>query len=173
MTRPIFDTIIHSNDMIEWSVVYAKGRLTSHNCTFEKLGFDPFDFFNSNNIIQEGFFYQNYSKGGSERMYFSTENAGRIDYFRQTIEQWKTENLIPDYEYSYLLARIIESISFVSNTAGVYGALLTHWEQRAKKPIVFSKDVAKETDHLNIQFVNQKIEDLIENQEEELQMELK
>lgn len=69
------------NDMIEWSVVYAKGRLTSHNCTFEKLGFDPFDFFNSNNIIQEGFFYQNYSKGGSERMYFSTENAGRIDYF--------------------------------------------------------------------------------------------
>ena len=27
------------NDMIEWSVVYAKGRLTSHNCTFEKLCF--------------------------------------------------------------------------------------------------------------------------------------
>lgn len=151
------------NDMIEWSVVYAKGRLTSHNCTFEKLGFDPFDFFNSNNIIQEGFFYQNYSKGGSERMYFSTENAGRIDYFRQTIEQWKTENLISDYEYSYLLASLIESISFVSNTAGVYGAFLKHWDPRAKKPIVFSKVVAKETDHLNIQFFNQKIEDLIEN----------
>ena len=151
------------NDMIEWSVVYAKGRLTSHNCSFEKLGFDPFEFFNSNNIIQEGFFYQNYSKGGSERMYFSTENAGRIDYFRQSIEQWKTENLISDYEYSYLLASLIESISFVSNTAGVYGAFLKHWDPRAKKPIVFQKVVAKETDHLNLEFFNQKIEDLIEN----------
>jgi adenine-specific DNA-methyltransferase len=151
------------NDMIEWSVVYAKGRLTSHNCTFEKLGFNPFDFFNSNNIIQEGFFYQNYSKGGSERMYFSTENAGRIDYFRQTIEQWKIENLISDYEYSYLLASLIESISFVSNTAGVYGAFLKHWDPRAKKSIVFQKVVAKESRHLNIEFFNQKIEDLIEN----------
>jgi adenine-specific DNA-methyltransferase len=151
------------NDMIKWSVVYAKGRLTSHNCNFEKLGFDPFEYFNSNNIIQKGFFYQNYSKGGSERMYFSSENAGRIDYFRQTIEQWKTENLISDYEYSYLLASLIESISFVSNTAGVYGAFLKHWDPRAKKSIVFQKVVAKESEHLNIEFHNQKIEDLIEN----------
>lgn len=151
------------NDMIKWSVIYAKGRLTSFNCNFDKLGFDPFEYFNSNNIIQKGFFYQNYSKGGSERMYFSSENAGRIDYFRQTIEQWKTENLISDYEYSFLLASLIESISFVSNTAGVYGAFLKHWDPRAKKPIVFQKVVAKESKHLNIEFHNQKIEDLIEN----------
>ena len=151
------------NDMIKWSVIYAKGRLTSFNCNFDKLGFDPFEYFNSNNIIQKGFFYQNYSKGGSERMYFSCENAGRIDYFRQTIEQWKTENLISDYEYSFLLASLIESISFVSNTAGVYGAFLKHWDPRAKKPIIFQKVVAKESEHLNIEFYNQKIEDLIEN----------
>ncbi len=75
--------------MIQWSVIYTKGRLTSNNCNFETLSFDPFDFFNSNNKIIKGFFYENYSKGGSERMYFSIENAGRIDYFRQTIEQWK------------------------------------------------------------------------------------
>ena len=153
------------NDMIKWSVIYAKGRLTSHNCNFGKLGFDPFEYFNLNNIIKKGFFYQNYSKGGSERMYFSSENAGRIDYFRHTIEQWKTENLISDYEYSYLLASLIESISFVSNTAGVYGAFLKHWDPRAKKPIVFQKVVTKESEHLNIEFYNQKIEDLIESVE--------
>lgn len=151
------------NDMIKWSVVYVKGRLTSHNCNFNNLEFDPFEFLNSNNTIQKGFFFQNYSKGGSERMYFSSENAGRIDYFRQTIEQWKIENLISDYEYSFLLASLIESISFVSNTAGVYGAFLKHWDPRAKKPIIFQKVVAKESEHLNIEFYNQKIEDLIEN----------
>jgi len=151
------------NDMITWSVVYAKGRIASFNCNFERLGFDPFEFFNSNNITHKGFFYQNYSKGGSERMYFSSENAGRIDYFRQTIEKWKKENLISDNEYSLLLASLIESISFVSNTAGVYGAFLKHWDPRSKKPIVFQKVVAKESNHLNIEFHNQKIEDLIEN----------
>jgi len=153
------------NDMIQWSVVYTKGRLTSNNCDFKTLGFDPFDFLNSNNEIIKGFFYKNYSKGGSERMYFSIENAGRIDYFRQTIEQWKKENLITEYEYSYLLASLIESISYVSNTAGVYGAFLKHWDPRAKKPIVFQKVIAKESEYLNINFYNQKIEDIIENVE--------
>ena len=28
------------NDMIKWSVVYTKGRLTSANCNFKKLGFE-------------------------------------------------------------------------------------------------------------------------------------
>ena len=54
------------NDMIKWSVVYAKGRITSSNCTFRNLGFDPFEYLNSNNIIERRFFYQNYSQGGSE-----------------------------------------------------------------------------------------------------------
>lgn len=153
------------NDMIKWAVVYTQGRLTSHDCNFENLGFDPFDYFNSNNKIKKGFFYKNYSKGGSERMYFSTENAGRIDFFRKTIEKWKTDNLISEYEYSYLIASLIESISFVSNTAGVYGAFLKKWDPRAKKPIIFQKVVAKESEHLNINLYNNKIEDIIEEVE--------
>ncbi len=153
------------NDMIKWSVVYTKGRITSSNCKFENLSFDPFEYLNSNNTIEKGFFYQNYSKGGSERMYFSTENAGRIDYFRKTIEHWKTENLINDSEYSLLLASLIESISFVSNTAGVYGAFLKHWDPRAKKTINFQKVVSNNSEHLDIQFHNDKIEDIIDEVE--------
>lgn len=153
------------NDMIKWSVVYTKGRITSSSCNFDKLDFDPFEYLNSNDNVEKGFFYQNYSQGGSDRMYFSAENAGRIDYFRKTIENWKTEDLINDSEYSFLLASLIESISFVSNTAGVYGAFLKHWDSRAKKPIEFQKVVAKNSKHLNIQFHNDKIEDIIEEVE--------
>lgn len=150
------------NDMIKWSVIYTKGRITIFDCKFKKLGFDPFEFFNSNNKEYKGFFYKNYSHGGSERKYFSQNNAGRIDYFRQTIEEWKTLHLIDEYEYSFLLASLIESISFVSNTAGVYGAFLKHWDPRAEKPIVFQKVESKQCKHLGIEFHNDKIEHIID-----------
>jgi len=151
------------NDMIKWSVLYTYGRLVSTDCTFDKLGFDPFEFFNSNSETRQNFFYKNYSPGGSKRMYFSPENAGRIDYFRETIEQWKEKELIDYSEYSFLLASLIESISYVSNTAGVYGAFLKHWDPRAKKPIIFQPVESNNTEHLGIRALNGKIEELIED----------
>lgn len=153
------------NDMIKWSVLYTNGRIVSPDCTFDKLGFDPFEFFNSNSETRQNFFYKNYSPGGSKRMYFSPENAGRIDYFRETIEQWKEKELINYSEYTFLLASLIESISFVSNTAGVYGAFLKHWDPRAKKPITFQRVESNNSKHLDISTLNGKIEELIENVE--------
>ena len=149
------------NDMLNWCVTYAKGRICSSECTFEKLGFDPIEFFNSSNEILEGFFYKNYSPGGSDRMYFSKENAGKIDFFRSKIEEWLGDELISNEEYAHLLASLIESISTVSNTAGVYGAFLKHWDPRAVKRIVF-----REVDSQNVVanepvFHNEKLEDLI------------
>jgi len=153
------------NDMIEWSVVYSKGKIFSHDCTFKKLGFNPFNFLNSNKEIKKGFFYKNYSPGGSNRMYFSPENAGRIDYFRYTIEEWKKKNKINNNEYSFLLASLIESISLVSNTAGVYGAFLKHWDPRAKKPIVIKEVESSGKKSLGATFKNKKIEEIIDKVE--------
>ena len=153
------------NDLMKWSVVYAKGRVTVEDCTFEDLGFDPFEYLNSNSEIKKGFFYKNYSPGESERMYFSSENASRIDYFRQSIDTWKTSYLINEHEYSFLLASLIESISYVSNTAGVYGAFLKHWDPRAKKPIIFKRVESKKSKYLSIEFYNDKIENIIEEVE--------
>jgi len=127
--KKYFDIII--NDNLTWSVLYTKGRICAPKCTFERLGYDPFDYLNNNKTIAHGFFYENYSPGNSKRMYFTPDNAGRIDYFRQQIDTWKEE------EYSYLMACLIESVSDVSNTAGVYGAFLKKWDSRAIKPIVF------------------------------------
>lgn len=153
------------NDMIKWSVIYTKGRIYSKECNFSNLGFDPFLFLNSNEKILKGFFYNNYSPAASERMYFSSFNAGRIDFFRFQIEEWKKENLISFEEYAYLISSLIESISYVSNTAGVYGSFLKHWDPRAKKDIVFEAVISKNSKAFSVKAYNDKIENIIENVE--------
>lgn len=154
-----FDLVI--NDLLGWCAIYTRGRITAESCKFKKLGFDPFEFLNSSKKSKKGFFYKTYSPGGSKRMYFSSENASRIDYFRDSIEKWKQGHLINEDEYSYLLASLIESISFVSNTAGVYGAFLKHWDPRSKKPIIFKKVVSKKSRHLKLESYNDRIEKII------------
>lgn len=150
-----------SNDLLQWCMIYTRGRVCSSNCSFTHLGFDPIKFLNSNTNSLQGFIYNNYSPGGSNRMYFTAENAGRIDYFRETIENWRTENLINENEYAYLLASLVESVSVVSNTAGVYGAFLKHWDSRALKPIEFKRVLAKFSNPNETTFLNTKIEDII------------
>lgn len=158
--KSIYSHII-INDSLKCSTIFTRGRLYANRCTFERLGFDPFAFFNENNNTFHGFIYQNYSLGGSERMYFSEENAARIDYFRMQIEEWKEQAQITEDEYVYLLACLLESVSDVSNTAGVYGAFLKHWDKRALKPIVFSKIDSNDGQCDIIENKNDKIEKII------------
>lgn len=80
------------NDNLNCATTYAYGRMVAANCTFEQLGFDPFVFLNSTDEVIEGFFFKTYSPGGSSRMYLTEKNAGRVDYYRQTIESWYKEN---------------------------------------------------------------------------------
>ena len=151
------------NDLLKWCTIYTVGRVCSSNCRFDKLGFDPFEFFNTNDNKIEGFFFKNYSPGGSKRMFFSSENAARIDYFRNTIEEWKKLNKISNNEYNFLLSCLIESVSRVSNTAGVYGAFLKHWDPRATKPILFCKVATKSSKYKSILSFNKRIEDIVED----------
>lgn len=152
------------NDNLNCSATYAHGRLIAANCTFENLGFNPFNFFNDNNEhVIRGYFYTNYSPGGSNRMYLSEFNAGRVDYFRETIESWYVNHEINENEYHYLLACLIESVSFVSNTAGVYGAFLKKWDERALKPIQFM-DLSDGTKSIHpIDVSTCKLEDIIKD----------
>lgn len=151
------------NDSLKCASVFTHAKLIANECTFEMLGFDPFEFLNNCDGFREGFVYQNYSPGVSDRMYFTKENAGRIDYFRDQIEKWYVSNDINNNEYSYLLACLLESVSDVSNTAGVYGAFLKHWDKRALKPIVFSRIDASLGIANEVEVYNSKIEDIISN----------
>ncbi|NIK11519.1 DNA adenine methylase [Alkalibacillus almallahensis] len=157
---------LKANDLLSWCSTYTRGRIMENKVNFKNLGFDPFEFLNSNENIVEGFFYKNYSPAASERMYFNEKNAGRIDYFRITIEDWYNEKLIDYNEYCYLLACLIESISTVANTAGVYGAFLKKWDPRAVKDIEFIKiDSFNKDVKMEYEFFNSKVEDIIEDVE--------
>ena len=111
--------------------------------TFAKLikeiNTDPFDYLENTDPISmknSPFVYSNYSPNeNSERQYLSNENALRIDFIRQTIEEWLEQKLLNHNEYYYLLASLIESIPYVSNIAGTYGAYLKHWDKRSHKKI--------------------------------------
>lgn len=149
------------NDSLKCATVFTQGRLFSSDCSFERLGFSPFDYLNENKEIREGFIFKNYSLGGSKRMYFTAENAGRIDYFRFQIEEWKAEGFINEKEYIYLLACLMDSVSNVSNTAGVYGAFLKHWDKRALNAIQFSRLASDWGTVPNLVAYNDKIENII------------
>lgn len=149
------------NDSLRCATVFTLGRLYSHVCTFAGLGFDPIAFLNNSDDRREGFIYANYSPGGSDRMYFSEHNAARIDYFRFQIEEWLRQALINENEYVYLLACLLESVSHVANTAGVYGAFLKHWDGRALKDIEFCAVPSAAGDCGAVEWHNDRIENFI------------
>lgn len=145
------------NDNLLLASTFNYGSLVSSKCSFLKLGFDPFNYFNERKEIKEGFFYKNYAPSNGNRMYFSDYNAGRIDFFRITIEEWFLNKQINVEEYNYLLACLLESVSKVANVAGVYGAYLKKWDPRAVKDIIFLRleknnnviDVKRYTENLS------------------------
>lgn len=153
------------NDNLKWAAVYTAGRLYAPACRFEKLGFDPFAFLNQSREALHGFIYKTYAPTESGRMYFTPENAARIDYFRKQIEEWHKEKLLTEAEYLFLLASLIESVSKVSNTAGVYGAFLKKWDGRAVKPIEFVKPPYHERTPEAVTIFNDKTENIISDVE--------
>jgi adenine-specific DNA-methyltransferase len=84
-----------------------------------------------------GFITEHFSpsdpKGGPGRMYFTPENAGRIDAARDELESWRKEGKVDEDSYYLLLAAIIEGADRVANTAGVYASYMKRWQPNAKR----------------------------------------
>ena len=134
---------IISNDLLYFSYILQKGTIENNEIpSFKKLEdrlniHDVFDYLENIDIKQEKFnkfIYENYSPNKKcERMYLTPENALRIDFIRNKIEEWRNKELINKNEYYYLLAALIEGVPFVSNITGTYGAYLKQWDKRAFK----------------------------------------
>jgi adenine-specific DNA-methyltransferase len=75
--------------------------------------------------------------GGEEggRMYYTANNAQRIDSIRERLHSWRTAGLLTDTEYFVLLACLLEAADAVANTAGVYAAFIKSWQSNALRPI--------------------------------------
>lgn len=135
---------IIGNDFLYFAYVLSRGSTALNSKPiFSKLRIaSPIDYLNDLTLqtadidINDCFIFQNYSPHDKvTRMYFQNDNAIKIDIIRLTIEKWKTENLINDDEYFYLLATLIAAVPYVSNITGVYGAYLKHWDKRTFKPL--------------------------------------
>jgi adenine-specific DNA-methyltransferase len=86
---------------------------------------------------RDGFITRHFSasqpSGTSGGMYFTVENAGRIDAAREQLETWKRAGAISEDSYYLLLAAIIEGADRVANTAGVYASYMKRWQPNAKR----------------------------------------
>lgn len=69
----------------------------------------------------------------ANRMYLTEANSLKIDYMRETIENWYEEKKITEDEYYYLIACMIQEVPSVSNISGTYGAYLKSWDNRVYK----------------------------------------
>ncbi|MBC8698051.1 Dam family site-specific DNA-(adenine-N6)-methyltransferase [Staphylococcus pseudintermedius] len=126
---------VATNDILYFSFVNSKAKIENNTpLKFSKLGIDPFKYLNDDNnaLNYNGCFYytNNYTPRGNA-MYFSEENGKKIDFIRNTIDEWYNNNLLEEYEYYYLISSLIEAIPYISNITGTYGAFLKHWDKRA------------------------------------------
>lgn len=130
--KPLVKEVI-ANDIEFYSYILLKNYIGNHTpLDYEK-------FIEQLNLLpgKKGFIYENYSEGGSAgRLYFSQENGQKIDAIRLQIERWKTDEIIQDERYYFLLASLIESADKVANTASVYGAYLKKIKKSAAKTLV-------------------------------------
>ena len=73
-----------------------------------------------------GFLTKHYSPyEGCERMYFTVDNAKRIDYIRKELQKFS--------EKDFLLASLLVSADAIANCASVYGAYLKKFKKTAEK----------------------------------------
>jgi adenine-specific DNA-methyltransferase len=79
---------------------------------------------------------------GAGRMYFTPENAGRIDAAREELERWRRTGTISEDSYYLLLAAIIEGADRVANTAGVYASYMKRWQPNARRPFRITPEPA-------------------------------
>lgn len=83
---------------------------------------------------ERGFVTRNFSPAG-ERMYFTEENAARIDASREALQSWHERGWIDSSIYYILLAALLEGADRVANTAGVYAAYIKSWQGNAKRAL--------------------------------------
>lgn len=135
---------VYSNDLLYFSYVLQKATIENDELPkfngLKQIGInDPINYFNElknkdmEELKQENRFLQNTYAPTGNRMYFTDENALRIDFARTKTEEWLKHDLITENEYYYLIACIIEGVPFISNISGTYGAYHKQWDKRTQK----------------------------------------
>lgn len=135
---------IIANDLLYSSYIISKAKLLNKKTPefykfYSLYNTNIFEWLNSQTFTPDEryFIYNNYSPIGN-RMFFTQENAIKIDGMRLKIEELYTQEVLEENEYFFLLASLLESITKVSNTSGTYEAFFKFWESRALIPFSIS-----------------------------------
>lgn len=62
-----------------------------------------------------------------ERMFFTRQNGERIDAIRERVAAWEAEGRLAPDERAFLLSALVYSVSYVSNTSGVFKGFHDGW----------------------------------------------
>ena len=62
-----------------------------------------------------------------DRLFFMRKNGMKIDAMRELISKWNEEEKITEMEFSYLMASFMYSVSYVSNTSGLFKGFHRGW----------------------------------------------
>lgn len=88
----------------------------------------------------DGFLTEHYTLAGERgrrhgRMYFTAENARRLDAARERIEAWRRDGTVDRARAQLLLATLIEAADRVANTTGVYASFVKTLQPNARRPL--------------------------------------
>jgi len=125
---------VASSDLLMSSYVFQRAYVVAEaaDASLEEMAGDL-----SSLAPHDGFITTHFSpsraSGTSGGMYFTSENAGRIDAAREQLERWRRAGTISEDSYYLLLAAIIEGADRVANTAGVYASYMKRWQPNAKR----------------------------------------
>ena len=118
-----------AGDELKFPVLHAQARLL-HDETYDFTSHAPSyrAAISQLNMLEpaKGFFWWSYGSEGrprnrsAPRLYFSAENAGRIDSIRKTLKIWRRDGLT-SLAADLLLHDLLLAVNRVANIAGTYG----------------------------------------------------
>jgi adenine-specific DNA-methyltransferase len=118
-----------SNDLEFYSYVLQKNYVQNEYCDSMKELIEDYD----NTAPVHGLITELCSpKGKSQRMFFTSANAMKIDGIRSRIEKEFNLGTLTEPQYYFLVCSLLESADKHSNTTGVYGAYLKKFNSRSK-----------------------------------------
>jgi len=129
---------VHVNDHLRSAAVIAAARLTSR----EQVPFAAFGGYGKAVAAlnhargRKGFVWREYSPASAghaavARLYFTEENAQRIDGMREAVRSWMMAGRLNVREEGVLLADLLGAANRVANTAGTYGCFLSSWQRQS------------------------------------------
>jgi adenine-specific DNA-methyltransferase len=85
---------------------------------------------------RRGLLHASFSPGGpGGRMYFTEENAQRLDGVLEFLRESRRDGTLEHEEIHVLLSSVLDAADRVANISGTYGAYLKRWQSNALAPV--------------------------------------